>query len=171
MEKIIDIKVTSKKYAVDFSCSKPWAAISVATMIEDFVQIKEENRVGLLQMAFWDVSNPHVYNDERLEVRCFTPELAHKILDFVEEVLPKIDVLLVHCEAGLSRSPAIAAAISNIYWGPEMDKVYFKHFTPNTFVYQTLLTEYFGKGSPEALAARERAAEEVYGGQGWDCKE
>jgi predicted protein tyrosine phosphatase len=60
-------------------------------------------------------------------------------LDFVKQTWDGIEVLLVHCEEGNSRSPAVAAAISRIYL--EDDRMYFlpHMYWPNRHVYNVLL--------------------------------
>jgi predicted protein tyrosine phosphatase len=44
---------------------------------------------------------------------------------------------IVHCDAGHSRSPAVAAAISKAFG--EDDSMYFKRYRPNMRVYRNLL--------------------------------
>ena len=97
-------------------------------------KISEANRIGLLQLAFADIAVAE--GDEK---RVFKEDHAHRILDFVKEVWDKIDVLMVHCEEGNSRGPAVAAAISRIHLGE--DEVYFLPYMywPNRLVYRILL--------------------------------
>jgi predicted protein tyrosine phosphatase len=51
----------------------------------------------------------------------------------------RIAVLMVHCEEGNSRGPAVAAAISRIYLGD--DRIYFLPYMyqPNQLVYRVLM--------------------------------
>lgn len=141
MNKLINITVLPKGRAQEFTCDQPWAAISVSTDPSSFAKLSAENRLGLLQVSFWDIDQKNQHNGVNVE---FTTEQAKDILTFVQDMLPSIDSLLVHCEAGMSRSPAIAAAISNILWGSNADQVYFKKYTPNFFVYRKLLEAYYG---------------------------
>ena len=62
-----------------------------------------------------------------------------QILDFAKDAWDRIDVLLIHCEEGNSRSPAVAAAVSRIYLGD--DRTYFLPYMywPNKYVYKVLL--------------------------------
>jgi predicted protein tyrosine phosphatase len=66
----------------------------------------------------------------------FTEEQAVQVLDFVEKVWDKIDLLMVHCYAGFCRSPAIAAIISKIYYGDDL--YFYQHYRPNSWVYRTI---------------------------------
>jgi len=92
--------------------------------------LSEDNRQGLLQLAFADTADA-----ERRDA--FTTSLAAEVLDFVEQVWQRVEVLLIHCEAGLSRSPSVAAALSRIYYGD--DGPWFEYDFPNTLVYQLLV--------------------------------
>lgn len=118
--------------AEDYENDARWACISVASTAEMFVPIHRQRRKGLLQLAFADIDRPlpglvH-FNDDH----------AHDILDFVTHWWSKIDTLMVHCEAGLSRSPAIAAAISRLKYGKDRE-FFAEPYLPNRLVYRTLL--------------------------------
>lgn len=135
--RIIDIQVRSRKHAQEYQPDVPWAAISVSTDPDQFPKLKTENRVGLLQLSFWDIGQEW----KEFQDKAFNHQQAQQIFDFLKAV-PDIQALLVHCEMGLSRSPAIAAAIAHTMYGPEASKVYFNRFTPNHFVYKTMLEQY-----------------------------
>ncbi len=138
----MEIVVLSKKEAKLFRCDRPWAAISVATYLDDLPELSTSNLVGLLQLCFRDTTNT---NHEHH----FTKKEARAILDFVEQHWDQVEVFLVHCEAGLSRSPAIAAAISYIKFGRGTDNKYFEgKFWANYLVYKTILEEHYGELVP-----------------------
>ena len=117
-----------------FTCEMPWACISIVTEEDSWPKISEANRVGLLQLAFADIDAAE--GDDK---GAFNEDHAHRILDFVKEVWDRIGVLMVHCEEGNSRGPAVAAAISRIHLGE--DEVYFLPYMywPNRMVYRILL--------------------------------
>ena len=50
--------------------------------------------------------------------------------------------ILVHCDAGWSRSPAVAAALTKSLLGQD-DSHLFKAKSPNMLVYRTLLNVYY----------------------------
>ena len=89
---------------------------------------------GVLQLHFSDV-------DERVATikgpssyfAAFTEEMAQAIADFVRaQVAEGVGLIVVNCEAGMSRSAGIAAAISAFY---NRDEFFFlTHYRPNTFV-------------------------------------
>lgn len=104
-----------------FRCDRPWAAISVSTL-GDFPVLSDDNRKGLLQLVFADTADPDRSDS-------FTSSLAAKVLDYVGKMWDDVEVLLIHCEAGLSRSPGVAAALSQIYYGD--DGPWFEYDFPN----------------------------------------
>jgi len=122
-------EVRSAHNAELFRCDRPWAAISITTD-GDFPSLSEENREGLLQLAFADTADAS--RDDS-----FTSDLASELLDFVDQVWGRIEVLLIHCEAGLSRSPGVAAALSRIYYGD--DGPWGEYDFPNSLVYRLLV--------------------------------
>lgn len=68
------------------------------------------------------------------DVQLFTAEMAEQIVD----VLSEENVLIVHCDAGQSRSAGVAAAVSKWFNGTDDD--YFRPpYTPNRLVYRMML--------------------------------
>lgn len=139
------IEVRSKSLAKEFIGDEVWAAISVTTYPSEFAKLNGTKRLGLLQLAFADVNKEE--DVERINVLVhatentsfFTKEHAAQIINFVQEMKSKgIELFLVHCEAGISRSPAIAAALHKIFVDKD-DMEYFKRFQPNSHVYKTIL--------------------------------
>ena len=131
--KLFDVR--SCRNAEFFRCGRPWAAISISTL-GDFPVLSYDNRVGLLRLVFSDTLDPGTPN-------AFTQSLAVEILDFVEQMWDEADVFLIHCEAGLSRSPAVAAALSRIYYnddGPWLELDF-----PNGLVYRLLIEANLGR--------------------------
>lgn len=126
MKKIV---VKSRTEASDFTSEEPWIAISVSSHGE-WPVLSKENRVSVLQLAFQDI-------EFKGRSGAISPEQAKKIVDFVAEH-NDINNILIHCEAGLSRSPAIAAAIDKIYSG-QNEKWFNDPYTPNQLVYNILL--------------------------------
>ena len=100
----------------------------------------------------------------------FNPERAVQVLDFVR---PHVDqkralrasglghtavrAIIVHCDAGWSRSPAVAAALTKTLLGQD-DTHWFKAKSPNMLVYRTLLTVYYDSTSGVLHAPRVAAA-------------
>lgn len=104
---------------------------------------------GVLNLRFSDV-NPAMFvtegdknylnrNITNGNIKLFDEEDAKKIKKFVDNMNKRGDVqtLLIHCAAGVSRSPAVAAAICQYLFGN--DGIFFETQVPNKYVYDVLL--------------------------------
>lgn len=89
----------------------------------------------VLRLAFHD-AEPSVNFELPPQITLMTPAQARKIWAFVERH-HDIGAIVVHCEQGMSRSPAVAAAICRGLGGD--DTRLFQRYQPNRFVYQMLL--------------------------------
>ena len=63
---------------------------------------------------------------------------AERIAHFVDEIAERIDTLVVHCHAGLSRSPGAALAIAEAMAIAEVDMLNGRSVVPNPHVRETL---------------------------------
>jgi len=90
---------------------------------------------GVLRLRFHDVGPPRRFQ-ETADV-AMTPEHARQILSFVREHLPGAELIVCQCEQGVSRSAAVAAALSRILQGE--DEYFRTHYWPNRWVYNLLL--------------------------------
>lgn len=159
-------KVLSKSEASYFHSDAPWACISIASVENTWPEIDDKNRLGILRLNFWDTNH--------ITEKSFTEEHASQILDFVDKFWDDIDLLMVHCEAGISRSSGVASAIELIKNGRGADNYYFDqntHYIPNTLVYKTLLNLFIERGgevSDENLNAHKK---EIIHNEPWDCNE
>ena len=119
----------------DIVANKKWAVISIATIPNNWPTIEaNENFKGVLRLTFADIDSR--YKD----LVMFSEDHAEEIIGFVDALKDDLDVLIVHCEAGLSRSPAVAAALHHEIYGN--DGPFFKSHYPNRFVYRTLMNAY-----------------------------
>lgn len=69
----------------------------------------------------------------------FTEKDAKDILDFLDVVKDKVDIIICNCKAGISRSSAVAAAILKILTGSDKEIFDNPRYVPNMFVYRTIL--------------------------------
>lgn len=94
--------------------------------------------VGYIRLGFFDLSFPV------LNMRMFNDDDARDIFEFVDGYVQhdKIDTVVVHCQAGTSRSSAVGCIISKVYNGQE--DWFWDHpdFLPNKFVCRTALDWY-----------------------------
>lgn len=113
--------------------SEPHAVISIREPGSDLPLIAENDLCrGVLRLSFHDLDQP-----KGPESELFTPVHAREILAFVDLVRRDIEALVIHCEAGISRSAGVAAALSRAFFGE--DRYFFDHYIPNRLVYSTLL--------------------------------
>lgn len=88
-------------------------------------------------------------NREGLDLILFCSDHAKIILNFVEFYKNKVDLIAVNCEAGISRSSGISAALSFILNGSGSDMFYFNNYIPNMLVYKKILDTYYEKENEE----------------------
>ena len=86
---------------------------------------------GILRLQFDDV--------ERDEMDCMTEWDAIKIQQFIDTVKDKVERIIVHCEAGVSRSAGVAAAIMKFLNGDDMPIFQSGKFCPNMTCYRLTL--------------------------------
>ncbi len=134
--------VLSRREALHFECSAPWACISISDD-ENFPDIGGENFVEVLRLNFHDISSKYTYEPELLKEAgyiLFNESHAKQILAFINsEEVGGVDTLMIHCAAGISRSAATAAAIAKTLG---MDYQYYftcGKFIPNRHVFNTIL--------------------------------
>ncbi len=101
------------------------------------------NRKDLLQIRFDDIDVRHTetIKNEGLELIFFSEDHARNILNFVEKNVENINLIVVHCFAGVCRSVAVASALSKII-NNEDDKI-FRSGVPNMLVYKTILEKFW----------------------------
>ena len=124
--------------------SMPHIIVSITTPGDPYAPAKiktNENTLGILRLSFYDLDRvePGV---EELECDLFQPSQAKEILTFVD-AHPTAERFIVHCDAGLSRSPAVAAALSKILYGD--DSRFFRQYHPNMLVYRSILDAHYNK--------------------------
>ena len=143
----ITVKVMSRLDAT-YYCSNPHeeeaVIISISTPYINYEiapYISQENRVrDILELSFFDADEPDGLDVNNVAVAnsdLMSYEDAEKIADFVER--SKQDLIIVHCDAGISRSTAVAAAILRHYTGND-DKIFDNDsYSPNIWVYSKVL--------------------------------
>lgn len=86
-----------------------WAVISIHDPGSERAALKEGWH-EILHLTFHDKEDEFLAMATGLW-KLFSPDQAHRCWEFVSRQQPYVKGLLVHCNAGLSRSPAIARAI------------------------------------------------------------
>ena len=103
------------------------------------------NCKAALNIEFADITPAFIQNEEDEKewgYQLMSADDASKIHDFIESLPEGIDKLIIHCHAGVSRSAAVAAALSLVKNGS--DKMYFNktRYVPNMWVYRKVLEAY-----------------------------
>lgn len=144
----ISIGVLSRFDASQY-CKEPHktdsAIISISTPNFNYsglaIEPTDENRVvAILCLEFMDADRPgdnDVYGNPTIISDLMSDEDAKTVVDFVERYKDKR--ILVHCDAGISRSSAVAAAILKHYTGDDSMIFDSRWYNPNRWVYRKVL--------------------------------
>lgn len=118
-------------YSIIISINTPWAIYGN----EPFTS--GENKVLSILRVWFDDVDVETKN-------CMNEEHAEAIKKFVARFSNRNDVsVIVHCDAGVSRSAGVAAALSKYYNGTD-GKYFDGQYTPNMWCYRIMLNELFG---------------------------
>ena len=101
-------------------------------------QAKVKRQSGLrdvLFLSFHD-AEPSANFDLPPETKPITPAQADQIRAFVRKHQSTVGAIVVHCEQGMSRSPAVAAAISDAL-GLDSRR-FWQLYTPNAYIYHAV---------------------------------
>lgn len=128
----------------------PHVIIGIIEPSEDPIAFAENSsRLAVLSLQFYDLDyNPSEWGEknakeivEQYGHGIFTPTQAIQIINFVEAWKNAAKAIVVHCAAGVSRSSAVAGAISRVLNGSD-EKFFGSLYVPNRFVYRTILNEW-----------------------------
>lgn len=138
----IDIKVFSRKTVQDFATDRPHIFISVRDPGSEPVDVAiMPHQVARLDLEFSDVDASNKPNLKNIDsIKLFTIDDAQSILRLFQITKPCINLIIINCEAGISRSSGIAAAMTRIMGNSDAE--YFSNtgpYCPNRFVYSMLL--------------------------------
>jgi predicted protein tyrosine phosphatase len=81
---------------------------------------------------------PGTASDRYAERDLFSREHAMKIWSFVLQHRLDLERIVVHCDAGVSRSPAVGAALARVFNGSDAE-LFGGRYRPNMRVYRMLL--------------------------------
>ena len=98
---------------------------------------ESDSRLDVLFVQFSDFDRIYPTMPKDLKESLFNKRLAQAIWRFVDKYKDEVDLIIVNCEAGISRSSAVAAGIGKVI--NDDDAAFFKHFLPNMLVYRKML--------------------------------
>jgi predicted protein tyrosine phosphatase len=136
--------VLSRAEMSKFSGEKPYLVISVTDSEKVAADIPESVFLrAILRLKFDDVGKPDKFSIGSKDVP-MNEEHAEKIIKFVEKHLSEISLITCHCEQGISRSAAIAAALSKAL--QPQDRFPTENYWINSWVYDLVISKAdFGK--------------------------
>ena len=134
--------------------TKPTLIISISSMdtpIPNILEEDEKENDAIIHVEFCQFDDVDGYNSFNIfedDPNCLPFNLtpmedkdAKQILNAVEKYKDSVEEIIVHCDAGFSRSPAVAVALSLWLNGDDSEFFDRNHYCPNTWVYRKLLNE------------------------------
>ena len=123
-----------------YKINKPTAIISITDPDKELNHFaKNPNIVGICRVQFHDTDPDILVRNEIL----MTNEDAIHIKNFVIAMKDKVDCIIVHCEAGISRSAGIMAAIQKFLIGSDEAIFGNRKFAPNMYCYRLVYNALF----------------------------
>jgi predicted protein tyrosine phosphatase len=110
----------------------PHIVISITSAASDVARVRRSPSCrDVLRLVFADIESPVP------DVEMFDRAMADRVWAFFERHRAAVESVLVHCDAGRSRSPAIAAALARAITGD--DSEFFRRYEPNRHVYRLMM--------------------------------
>jgi len=129
------------------NASDPHIVISFSDDKRFFPKIKENDGCfGILRLEVFDWDGAHLNSlfcdgEPVPEDKIFNIDHAKQILEFVDQCINEVGLVISQCDLGISRSSANAAALSCIL--NRTDGIFFKPpYYPNRLIYRTILDEF-----------------------------
>lgn len=124
----------------------PYIVISISSHGERSANIPVSNScLDILHIKFDDVSSKEEIEFNHCTI-AISDEDARNILEFVERYKKDVNDMIIHCEAGISRSPGVGLALNQIFNGKGSERKYiiseFGLNNANLFVRDTVLNIY-----------------------------
>lgn len=145
----MEIKVLSRDLIKNYTTDKKHILIQIYCH-GDYPEptIKVWSRLDVLQLEFddWDIRAKRLITEEFKDSAAakkqifFSEEQAQKIIEFVKKYIDKVELIICQCDAGISRSAGVAAALSKCINGNDI--FFFENYLPNSLVYSTIVKEW-----------------------------
>ncbi len=129
----LDVMVVCREEAEGAVFGADHAVISIYTPSDSPAQIRHPIPNQVLPIAFSDLRYEHVSLAPIpfYPAKVFTEDQANEIYAFVDKMLDQgVNHFLVHCDAGISRSPAVAVALRMVYNNDDGIPYRYRMFNP-----------------------------------------
>lgn len=126
----------------------PYAVISICCDKDEFANLNlhenHPNCIDIMRLKFDDITNKDedCLIREGKQYKLFSREIAEEILSFFYSIKDKVKIILINCDAGISRSSAVAASLLKIYKNDDSEIYDSFLYRPNTLVYRTMIDTY-----------------------------
>jgi len=101
-----------------------------------------DKTIGVLRMDFYDIVEWDRGRDPNVNpALLFNDDMARAIVEFADQMKKdrRLQLIIAHCDAGLSRSPAVIAGLQQTVFNESPAEVLNAYPTHNTRVYKGLL--------------------------------
>lgn len=130
--------ILGRKHVSRVVPDEPYIVISITDPNTPDARVAESSLcIDVLRLKFHDSGD---YGQPLRDTVVMTNEHARSILDFIGKHRDDISTIICQCEAGMSRSAGVAAALSHILQG--QNKYFYANFEPNKWVYRTIIDEH-----------------------------
>lgn len=114
----------------------------------DILSLKHDSKFKNVFTYRFDDIDVDIKNNVSEKLYGISPDCAKQIIEDFKNIKDNTDTLIVHCMAGISRSPAIAFALNEIFNLESLDKNDFfdgkKYGNYNRYVYSMMLRTIYG---------------------------
>lgn len=137
MEVVVKSQYDAEAYSVE-EHSEVSVIISIASENMPNANISVHEANGIKDVLFMNFNDT---DSKDLTSGCINDEDAENIKEFIEKYIENdsIDLIIVHCEAGVSRSAGVAAAIMKYLWNDDSAIFDNSKYHPNMLCYRTVL--------------------------------
>jgi len=140
------IIVQSRDMIRELKVDEPYIVISIYEPDdpEGPAKLKESKHLlDVLRLTFHDIDDAGTYRTlypnsaKAKKLVSISDAQAKEIVEFVTKHICDVEVIVCQCDAGISRSSAVAAALSKCIHG--VDDFYFENYLPNMLVYRKVM--------------------------------
>ena len=127
--------------------------------MEMYSRQEHDGKIAVISISDTEKESPFIFNNpsngiiEQLrlyfddvdigQTNCITDDTAKRIVAYVLRVQGSVDKLIVHCEAGISRSAGVGAAIMKYLDDDDWAVFHNSRFRPNMICYRKVLNSFY----------------------------